>query len=52
MFGKDELEGHKAGSYISGTIDKKENATNLVELVAEVYWVDVITFQIREHYDL
>lgn len=31
---------------------KETEASHLVKLVAKVYWVDIIGFQIREHYNL
>ncbi len=29
-----------------------ESGAYLVELIAEVYWVDVVALEVREHYDL
>ena len=31
---------------------KGRESSHLVELVTQVNWVDIVTFQIREHYDL
>ena len=49
VFGEDEL----VLKQLSGRVEEwMKSEAYLVELIAEVYWVDVVALKIGEHYDL
>ena len=49
VFGEDELGGSQRSS---AREEESKRGAHLVELIAEVYGVDVVALEIREHNDL
>ena len=55
VFGNDKLKvktRQGPPSYVKGVDKSKERQTDLIQLITEVYWVDIIAFQVGEHDDL
>ena len=54
VFGDDKLEPRhaKVRHCSSERRQKEKGETDLIQLITEIYWVDIIAFQVGEHDDL